>query len=71
MDLGIKMDYLSFNFFIYLCRWILSAFIMMIPMYFLVKNKCCEGKYQEYFHLIIVQIIGAFIFYKIDFYIFH
>jgi ABC-type glycerol-3-phosphate transport system permease component len=65
------MDYISLNFFIYLCRWILSAFVMMIPMYFLVKYRVFEGKYQEYIHLIVVQIIGAFIFYKIDYYIFN
>ena len=65
------MDYLSLNFLIYLCRWILSAFVMMIPMYFLVKYRIFEGKYQEYIHLIFVQIIGAFIFYKIDYYIFN
>jgi ABC-type glycerol-3-phosphate transport system permease component len=64
------MDFLSLNFLIYLLRWILSAFVMMIPMYFLIKFDIFKGKYQEYIHLIIVQIIGAFIFYKIDYFIF-
>ena len=60
------LDYGSVEFLIYLFRWIISAFVMMLPLFFLVKFKCCNGKYQEYVHLVIVQIIGAFIFYKID-----
>jgi len=63
-------DYFLIQFLIYLLRWIASAFIMMIPLWFLVRTKCCKGKYQEYIHLILVQIIGAFIFYNIDKYIF-
>lgn len=59
------------QFLIYLLRWIVSAFVMMIPLWFLIKIKCCYGnKYMEYIHLLIVQIIGAFIFYKIDAWIF-
>jgi len=64
------MDYLSFQFLIYLGRWLLSAVVMFVPLYFLVKYKCCEGEYQEYIHIIILQIIGAIIFYPIDTYIF-
>lgn len=64
------MDYLSIQFLIYLFRWILSAVVMMLPLYVLVRYRCCSGKYQEYIHLIIVQIIGAFIFFGIDKWIF-
>jgi len=64
------MDYFSVTFFIYLLRWIFSAFIMMIPLYFLVKYDCCPSKYQEYIHLIIVQVIGAFLLFPIDTFIF-
>ena len=60
------ISYLSNDFLIYLCRWIFSGFIMMIPLYFLVQFQCCKSKYQEYIYLIIVQIIGAFIFWYID-----
>ena len=60
------MDFFTLKFLIYLSRWILSAFVMMIPLWFLVKIDCCKGKYQEYIHLIIIQIIGAFIFWNID-----
>jgi len=61
------LNYFSIQFLIYELRWILSAFIMMIPLFVLVKFKCCEkSKFQEYIHLIIVQIIGAFIFFPID-----
>lgn len=62
--------YLTKIFLIYLFRWILSAFIMMLPLYILVKYDCCKGKYQEYIHLVIVSIIGAFIFYPLDLFIF-
>jgi len=58
--------FLSIKFLVYLLRWIFSAFVMMIPLWFLVKFKCCNSKYQEYIHLILVQIIGAFIFWNID-----
>jgi len=61
------MDYLSLNFLLYVGRWILSAFVMMPFIYLLIKYKCCiSNKYTEYIHLLIVQIIGAFIFYNID-----
>jgi len=60
------MNYISDQFIIYLCRWILSAFVMMIPLWFLVKINCCKGKYQEYIHLVLIQIVGAFIFFPID-----
>jgi hypothetical protein len=59
-------DYFSFQFLIYLGRWILSAIVMFFPLWILVKFKCCEGKYQEYIHLVLVQIIGAIIFYHLD-----
>jgi len=64
------MDYLSTTFLIYLLRWIASAFVMMIPLWFLIKFDCCKGKYQEYVHLVLVQVAGAFIFFYIDQYIF-
>ena len=60
-------SYFSFGFFLYLLRWIFSAFIMMIPLYFINRFKITEKfKYKEYIDLIIVQIIGAFIFWWID-----
>jgi hypothetical protein len=59
-------DFLSIQFLVYLFRWIMSAFVMFIPLWVLVKFECCKGKYQEYIHLLIVQIIGAFIFFYID-----
>ena len=63
-------SYFSLTFGIYLFRWIVSAVVMMLPLYFLVKYNCCKGKYQEYYHLILVQIVGAFIFFNIDKFIF-
>ena len=63
-------DYLSIHFLIYLGRWIISAVVMLPFIYLLVRYKCCESKYKEYIHLIIVQIIGSFIFFEIDKYIF-
>ena len=60
------MSYLSIDFLFYLLRWILSGFIMLLPLWFLIKYKCCEGEYQEYIHIIILQIAGAFIFWNID-----
>jgi len=65
------MDYFSFSFFIYFLRWILSGFLMLIPLYFLIKYNCCYNKYQEYIHIIILQAIGAFFFYPIDNFIFN
>ncbi len=64
------MDYLTLQFGVYLLRWILSAIVMFIPLYLLVETNCCKGKYQEYIHLLLVQIFGAFIFFNIDKWIF-
>jgi len=64
------MDYLSTQFLVYLGRWLLSGVIMLLPLYMLIYFNCCKGKYQEYIHILILQIIGAFIFYPIDLYIF-
>jgi len=65
------MDYFSIQFTIYLFRWIVSAFIMFLPLWILVKMECCkDNKYQEYLHLLICQIVGAFIFFEIDKFIF-
>jgi len=61
------MDYLSLQFIIYLARWITSGLVMLIPLYLLIKFECClQSKYKEYIHILILQIIGAFIFYPID-----
>jgi len=67
------ISYFSFDFILYVLRWILSAFVMMIPLYLLNKyNITSQSKlknlypYKEYIDLIIVQIIGAFIFWWID-----
>ena len=60
------ISYFSNEFIIYLSRWIFSGFIMIIPLYFLVQFQCCKSKYQKYIHLILVQIVGAFIFWYID-----
>jgi ABC-type glycerol-3-phosphate transport system permease component len=60
-------SYLSIEFFVYILRWIFSAFIMMIPLYLINKFKLTDNfKYKEYIDLILVQIIGAFIFWWID-----
>jgi len=61
-------SYFTFEFILYVGRWILSAFIMMVPLYLLQKYKVTKrfGKYKEYIDLVIVQIIGAFIFWWID-----
>jgi len=59
-------DYLSLEFILYLGRWILSGLVSLIPLYLLIKYEIGKGKYQEYIHLMIVQVIGAFIFYKLD-----
>jgi len=64
------MDYFSYQFIIYLLRWIVSGIVILPFIYLLINYKCCKGKYQEYIHLILVQVIGAFIFYNIDKYIF-
>jgi ABC-type glycerol-3-phosphate transport system permease component len=61
-------DYFSFTFFIYLLRWIFSAFVMMIPLFLIQKTNLTSrfGKYKEYIDLILVQIFGAFVFFEID-----
>ena len=60
-------SYFSFDFLIYVFRWIFSAFIMMIPLYLINRFKLTDKlKYKEYIDLILVQIIGAFIFWWID-----
>jgi len=60
-------DYLTFNYLIYLLRWLLSAIIMFIPLYFINKYKLTDNlKYKEYIDLLILQVIGSIIFYKID-----
>jgi hypothetical protein len=57
--------YLTKQFSVYVGRWILSAFVMMPPLWFF--SKIIEN---NYINLLLVQIIGAFIFYRIDEYIF-
>jgi len=64
------MSYISEQYFIYLLRWLLSYVVMLIPLYLLVKTDCCKSKYQEYVHLLIIQVIGSFLFYPIDLLIF-
>jgi hypothetical protein len=65
-------DYLSLTFAIYLGRWIFSAFAMFIPLYIINKYKWTKGlKYKEYIDLVLIQIAGAFFFYKIDQWIFN
>jgi len=60
-------SYFSFEFFLYLIRWIVSAFIMMIPLYLINHFKITEKfKFKEYIDLILVQIFGAFVFWWID-----
>ena len=61
------VSYFSIKFVIYLLRWIISAFVMMIPLYIINKfNLTKNFKYKEYINLILVQIFGAFIFWYID-----
>jgi ABC-type glycerol-3-phosphate transport system permease component len=60
-------SYFSFNFLIYVFRWIFSAFVMMIPLYLINRIKLTDKlKYKEYIDLVLIQIIGAFIFWWID-----
>ena len=63
------ISYFSTDFLLYLCRWIISAFVMMAPLYlinkFRITDKISE-KYKEYVDLILIQIAGAFIFWYID-----
>ena len=61
------IDYTSIHFLMYVGRWVLSAFVMMIPLYLIKRYTKIKS---EYVHLVLVQIVGAFIFYKIDAYIF-
>jgi len=69
--------YFSDQFIIYLFRWIISGIVMLLPLYFLIKYNCCDitikinklnksFNIKEYLHILILQIIGAFIFYPID-----
>jgi len=61
------ISYFSFKFLLYLLRWLLSAFIMIIPLYLINKFNLTKNlKYKEYIDLILVQIIGAFIFWYVD-----
>ncbi len=60
-------DYTSLHFLLYVGRWILSAIVMMAPLYFIKKYTTITN---EYVHLIMIQIIGAFIFYQLDAYLF-
>jgi hypothetical protein len=53
--------FLTKQFFIYLLRWILSAFVMMIPLWALQPRIS-----NDYVKLILAQIFGAFMFFKID-----
>ena len=66
-------SYLSIDFLLYLMRWIFSAFVMMVPLYIIntygLTSKISE-KYKEYVDLILIQIVGAFIFWYIDQWIF-
>jgi len=60
-------SYISLEFILYLLRWILSAFVMMLPLYIINHYKITEKyKFKEYIDLIIIQIIGAFVFWWID-----
>jgi len=67
-------SYFTMDFLIYVGRWIASAFIMMIPLYiinnYIKFSSNIYNKYKEYFDLVLVQIVGAFIFWYIDQYIF-
>jgi len=64
-------SYFCLDFLIYAGRWIFSAFVMMIPLYIINKyNITKQLKYKEYIDLIMIQIIGAFVFWYIDQWIF-
>lgn len=66
--------YLTFDFLLYLFRWIFSAFVMMVPLYLINKYNITTKipeKYKEYIDLVLIQIIGAFIFWYIDQWIFN
>jgi len=62
-----EYDYLSWHFALYVGRWLLSAFVMMVPLYLI---KTFTKIKNEYLHLVMVQVVGAFIFYHLDAYIF-
>jgi len=64
------ISYFSADFLIYLGRWLLSGVVMLPFIWYLIKIECCKGRYQEYVHLILVQIIGSFIFWYLDQWIF-
>lgn len=54
-------DFLTIKFAVYVTRWIISGFVML-P--FMLIMKACDVPFAA--NVIIGQIIGAFIFYKID-----
>ena len=54
-------DFLTVKFAVYVVRWIISGFVML-P--FMLIMKCYDVPFSA--NVIIGQIIGAFIFYKID-----
>ena len=54
---------LNRQFFIYICRWIISG-VVMTP--FMKVFECVFGNGYLFCNIIIGQIIGAFIFWKID-----
>ena len=60
-------DYTSLHFLLYVGRWIISAIVMMVPLYLIKRYTKITN---EYMHLLMIQIIGAFIFYHIDAYLF-
>ena len=55
------IDFLTVKFAVYLIRWIISGFVML-PFMLIMK----AGDVPFAANVIIGQIIGAFIFYKID-----
>jgi len=60
-------EYLTVTFGLYVGRWILSAVVMMPFLWLLIRLRCClTWRLGEYVHLLIVQVIGAFIFYRAD-----
>jgi ABC-type glycerol-3-phosphate transport system permease component len=61
-----EYEYTSWHFMLYVGRWMLSAVVMMAPLFLLRFTKITN----EYLKLFIVQVIGAFIFYKLDAYLF-
>lgn len=53
---------ISKKFLIYMLRWIFSGIIMSVPLYLLR----IIGMVNPYVNLLLVQVIGAFIFWFID-----